>query len=103
MADENGEKTLPQKFAGVLLDFGGWLSETLGHERALKALVDDLGGNLKSAPRYPEPSVEGLKAYIEAPRPDLEAWIGVVSDVRALIESIRAVAEAIDLGAEATV
>jgi hypothetical protein len=103
MADENGEKTLLQKFAGVLLDFGGWLSETLGHERALKALVDDLGGNLKSAPRYPEPSVEGLKAYIEAPRPDLEAWIGVISDVRALIESIRAVAEAIDLGAEATV
>ena len=49
MAEENGDKTILQKLAGVLLDFGEWLSETLGHDRALKALVDDLGGNRERA------------------------------------------------------
>jgi Family of unknown function (DUF6603) len=102
MAEETEDRTLLQKLAGVLLDFGEWLADKLGHDRALKALADDLGGTLKEAPRYPEPTLAGIKAYLEAPRPDLEAWIGVIADVRKLYESIRAVAGAIDLGAEAT-
>ena len=102
MADEPEDKTLLQKAAGHLLDFGEWLADKLGHDRALRALADDLGGSLKETPRYPEPTLDGIKTYLEAPRPDLEAWIGVIADVRKLYESIRAVAAAIDLGPEAT-
>lgn len=109
MADETDikdDKTPLQKIAGVLVDFGEWLVETLfvdPHSWALTALVDDLGGTLRSTPQFPTGlDLDQLKAYIEAPSPGLEAWIGAIGDVRKLIESIRAVAEAIDLGPEAT-
>lgn len=105
MADDDSSKdrTLLQKIAGVLLDFYEWTARTLGQERALKALVDDLGGDLKSAPKFPDDfDPDGIKAYLDAENPDLEAWIGVIVDVRRLIESIRSIAEAVDLGPEAT-
>ena len=101
------EKALLQKFAGVLADFGEWLGkrfkgDPLGQKRALKALADDLGGTVKEgAPAFSPPALDGIKAYRDSANPGLEAWFGVISDVRALYESIRAIGESIDLGPEA--
>ena len=100
--EKKEDKTLLQKIGGVLLDFGEWLAETLGQERALKALVDDMGLDLKTVPTYPKPTLSSIKAYVAEPNPNLEAWIGVIADIRKLYESIRAIIDAIDLGAEAT-
>ena len=104
--NEKDDKTLLQRIAREVVDFGEWLVQKLfldPHSRALNALVDDLGGTLKSTPQFPTDfDLNQLKAYIEAPRPGLEAWIGAIGDVRKLVESVRAVAEAVDLGPEAT-
>ncbi|HEX2515336.1 MAG TPA: DUF6603 domain-containing protein [Chloroflexota bacterium] len=103
---EQDDKTLLQRIAREVVDFGRWVVRTFfldPHSRALNALVDDLGGTLKSTPQLPtDLGLDQLKTYIEAPRPGLEAWIGAIGDVRKLYESVRAVAEAIDLGPEAT-
>jgi hypothetical protein len=105
------EKELLQKFAAILADFGEWLDDklggdsTLGQSRALQALVDDMGGTLKAGtPNYTKPSLDGIRAYRNAARPDLEAWFGLIADVKSLVESIIVVVEtAIDTGdAEAT-
>src|SRR5205823_4323810 len=101
--DKKPEKSLLQKLGGVLVDFGEWLGDKLGHDRALKALADDLGLGLKQAPTFPKTfDMAQIKAYIEQPNPDLEAWIGVITDIGKLIESIRAIVDAFELGAEAT-
>jgi hypothetical protein len=98
------DKTLLQKAGRALVDFGEWVIEKFmldPHDRALKALVDDLGGTLTKSPEWPtDLSLDKLKAYIDAPRPDIEAWIGGISDVRKLVEAILAVREAIELGGE---
>jgi len=105
MAEETGkqdDKSVLQTVAGWLFDFADWLGEIVGQERALAALVDDLGLSLKEKPKLPADfSLDKLKAYIESPNPDIEAWIGVISDARKIVEAIEAIAEAIDLGPEA--
>src|SRR5690606_19638309 len=82
--DEKEDKTLLQELGAGLRDFIKWTFETLvldPHERALKALVDDLGGTLKAPPKFPsEPSLTQLEAFIEAPRPGIEAWIVGIRD-----------------------
>ncbi len=110
--DDFDQKELLQKLAAYLADFAEWLSGKLGRakgplgqNRALKALVDDLGGTLKDgAPDYTPPPLDGIKAYRDAAKPDLEAWFGLVADVKALVESVIVIVEtAIDTGdAEAT-
>jgi hypothetical protein len=101
MADDSEkkeDKTLLQKIGGVILDFADWL----GQERAYKAIVDDMGLDLKKAPQFPPLTLTGIKDYVTKPSPGLEAWFGVIADVRKLYEGLRSMYEAIDLGAEAT-
>lgn len=102
--DEKEDKTLLQKVGAGLRDFIKWTFETLvldPHERALKALVDDLGGTLKAPPKFPtELSLTQLEAFIEAPRPGIEAWIGGIRDAVKLYECIRAIKEAVEIGGE---
>ena len=100
---ENGN--VLKSIAYAIKDFGEWLVENLvldPHSRALAALVDDLGGTLKEPPKFPtDLDLAQLKAYIDAPRPGIEAWIGSIRDVVKLVECVRAIKDAVDLGAEA--
>src|SRR5690349_6170885 len=106
MADDTANKsepTLLQKAGGVLVDFAEWLGDKLGHDRALQALADDLGLDLKQTPTFPKTfDVAKIKAYIADPNPDLEAWIGVIADIQKLVDSVMSIRDAFDLGAEAT-
>ncbi len=102
--NKKDDKTLLQKAAGCIVDFGEWMFEHFivdPHSRALTALVDDLGGTLKEPPKFPTTfNLAQLKAYLEAPRPDLEAWIGGIRDIAKLIECVRAIKDAVELGGE---
>lgn len=108
MADttKKHDPSVPQKIIGGVIDFFEWVADNFfldPHHRAMEALVSDLGGTLKAPPEFPTDfSLAKLKAYIETPNPALEAWAGAIGDIAKLVESIRAIAEAIDLGAEAT-
>ena len=106
MADEPAEKkedkTFLQKVGGVIIDFADWVGEKLGEDRAFKAICDDMGLDVKKTPEFPKLTLSGIKDYVTKPSPGLEAWIGVIADIRTLYESIRSVIDAIDLGAEAT-
>jgi len=106
MADEPAEKkedkTFLQKVGGVIIDFADWVGEKLGEDRAFKAICDDMGLDVKKTPEFPKLTLSGIKDYVAKPSPGLEAWIGVIADIRTLYESIRSVIDAIDLGAEAT-
>jgi hypothetical protein len=102
MADDTEKKekkTFLQKVGGVILDFADWL----GQERGYRAILDDMGLDAKKAPQFPPLSLTGIKNYVTKPSPGLEAWIGVIADVRKLYEGIRSVWDAVaqDLGAEA--
>jgi len=102
MADDTEkkeDKTFLQKVGGVILDIADWL----GQERAYRAILDDMGLDAKKAPQFPPLTLSGIKDYVTKPSPGLEAWIGVITDVRKLYESIRSVWDAIaqDLGPEA--
>jgi len=105
MADDTEKKeskTFLQKVGGVIIDFADWVGEKLGEDRAFKAICDDMGLDVKKTPEFPKLTLSGLKDYVSKPNPGLEAWIGVIADVRQLYEGIRSVIDAIDLGAEAT-
>jgi hypothetical protein len=99
------DRNLLQVVAYAIYDFGEWLVEKLVLDpkgRALDALVGDLGGTLREAPKFPtDLDLAQLKAYIDAPRPGIEAWIGGIRDIVKLIECVRAIKDAVDLGAEA--
>lgn len=101
---EKEDKAVLQTVAGWFVDFGQWMFQKLivdPHSRALRALVDDLGGNLKAPPAFPTSlDLDQLKAYMDAPRPDLEAWIGAIGDVVKLVECVRAIKDAVELGGE---
>ena len=56
----------------------------------------------RKRPSFRKLTLSGIKDYVTKPSPGLEAWIGVIADIRKLYESIRSVIDAIDLGAEAT-
>ena len=105
MADDTQKKeskTFLQKVGGVIIDFADWAGEKLGEERAFKAICDDMGLDVKKTPEFPKLTLSGIKDYVSKPNPGLEAWVGVIADLRNLYESIRSVIDAIDLGAEAT-
>ena len=105
MADDTEKKeskTFLQKVGGVIIDFADWAGEKLGEDRAFKAICDDMGLDVKKTPEFPKLTLSGIKDYVSKPNPGLEAWVGVIADVRKLYESIRSVIDAIDLGAEAT-
>jgi hypothetical protein len=105
MADDTEKKeskTFLQKVGGVILDFADWLGEKLGEDRAFKAICDDMGLDVKKTPEFPKLTLSGIKDYVSKPSPGLEAWIGVIADITKLVEAIRSVIDAIDLGAEAT-
>src|SRR5215208_4593967 len=105
MADETTKKpstTILQKVGGVILDFADWLGDKLGEERAFKAICADMGLDVKKTPEFPKLTLSSIKDYVSKPNPGLEAWVGVVADVKSLYESIRSLIDAIDLGAEAT-
>lgn len=95
-------KSVLQKVGGVVIDFADWLGDKLGEERAFKAICDDMGLDVKRTPEFPKLTLSGIKDYVSKPNPGLEAWAGVIVDVRSLYESIRSLIDAIDLGAEAT-
>ena len=95
-------KTFLQKVGGVIIDFADWLGEKVGEERAFKAICDDMGLDVKKTPEFPKLTLSGIKDYVSKPNPGLEAWVGVIADVKSLYESIRSLIDAIDLGAEAT-
>ncbi|MGH2614274.1 MAG: DUF6603 domain-containing protein, partial [Thermomicrobiales bacterium] len=110
------DKSILQHFANGVADFVAWLvdelapdkvgdvvSEASGRNRAFDALADDLGATTEAgeSPVYTPPSTAGLKAYRDASDPGIEAWIGVINDVRALIESIVAVVKAWKFGDDA--
>ena len=103
--DKKKQRTLLQKFGRGIVDFGEWMVEHLildPHARALNALVDDLGGTLKETPKFPtDLDLDKLKAYIEAPSPGIEAWIGGIRDITKLVECVRAIKDAVELGGEA--
>ncbi len=102
--EKKDDKTLLQKVGAGLKNFIKWTFEKLvldPHGRALNALVDDLGGTLKASPKFPtELSLAQLEAFIEAPRPGIEAWIGGIRDAVKLYECIRAIKEAVEIGGE---
>jgi len=105
MADDTEKKeskTFLQKVGGVIIDFADWLGEKLGEDRAFKAICDDMGLDVKKTPEFPKLTLSGIKDYVSKPSPGLEAWIGVIADITKLVEAIRSVIDAIDLGAEAT-
>jgi hypothetical protein len=99
--EKKTRKSLLQKIGAHLLDFGEWMLDKLfldPHQRALNALVDDLGLTLDKVPKFPtELSLDQIKAYVDADNPSLEAWIGAISDVRKLIESVQAIVDAVKL------
>ena len=104
MADEpekKPDKTFLQKVGGGIVDFGEWLLEKLildPHQRALNALVDDLGVTLDKVPKFPtDLSLTQIKAYVQDPNPGLEAWVGAIVDINKLIESVRAIIDAVKL------
>ncbi|MGH8636302.1 MAG: hypothetical protein ACREUZ_04115, partial [Burkholderiales bacterium] len=103
-SDKKEDKTLLQKIGAGLNDFIEWSFEKLvfdAQKRALKALVDDLGGTLKQTPKFPtDLSLTQLKSFIDAPRPDIESWIGGIRDFVKLIECVRAIKDAVELGGE---
>jgi hypothetical protein len=106
MADEPAKKeekkTFLQKVGGVIIDFADWLGDKLGEERAFRAICDDMGLGVKKTPEFPKLTLSGIKDYVTKPNPGFEAWTGVIADVTKLVEAIRSIIDAIDLGAEAT-
>src|SRR3954468_25019447 len=103
--DKKEDKTLLQTVGGWFVDFGNWMLETFvtdPHSRALAALVDDLGGTLKAPPQFPtDLDLAKLEAYVNASKPDIEAWIGAIGDLTKLVDCALAIKDAIDLGPEA--
>ncbi|MGH8718979.1 MAG: DUF6603 domain-containing protein [Burkholderiales bacterium] len=110
------DKSILQHFANGVADFVAWLvdeltpdkvgdalSEASGRNRAFDSLAEDLGATTEAGkpPVYKAPSTAGLKAYRDAADPGIEAWIGVINDVRALYESIRAIIDAWEFGSDA--
>jgi len=105
MADDTAkkeEKTFLQKAGGVIIDFADWLGEKLGEDRSFRAICDDMGLDVKKTPEFPKLTLDGIKDYVTKPSPGLDAWFGVIADITKLVEAIRSVIDAIDLGAEAT-
>lgn len=102
--DKKDDKSVLQTVGGWFVDFGEWMFEHLirdPHKRALTALVDDLGGTLKETPKFPTTlDLDQLKAFVDAPRPGIEAWIGSIRDVTKLVECVRAIKDAVELGGE---
>ena len=96
------KKSALQKVAGVLIDFADWLGGKLGQDRAFKALCEDMGLDVKTTPEFPKLTLSGLKDYVSQPSPGLQSWFGVIADVKKLVDGIRSLVDAIDLGAEAT-
>ena len=96
------KKTFLQKVGGVIIDFADWLGEKLGEDRAFRAICDDMGLDVKKTPEFPKLTLSAIKDYVSKPNPGLEAWIGVIADITKLVEAIRSIIDAIDLGAEAT-
>jgi len=105
MADEPAKKeekkTFLQKVGAVIIDFADWVGDKLGEERAFRAICDDMGLGVKKTPEFPKLTLSGIKDYVTKPNPGFEAWTGVIADVSKLVEAIRSVIDAIDLGAEA--
>ena len=103
--DKKDDKSLLQKIGGGIVDFGEWLFEHLirdPQQRALQALCDDLGVSLKEAPKFPtDLDLAQLKAFVDGPRPGIESWIGGIRDIAKLVECVRAIKDAVDLGPEA--
>jgi hypothetical protein len=96
------KKTFLQKVGGVIIDFADWLGDKLGEEHAFKAICDDMGLDVKKTPEFPKLTLSGIKDFVSKPNPGLEAWGGVVADVTKLVEGIRSLIDAIELGPEAT-
>src|SRR3954468_382158 len=105
MADDTPkkeEKTFLQKAGGVIIDFADWLGEKLGEDRSFRAICDDMGLDVKKTPEFPKLTLDGIKDYVTKPSPGLDTWFGVIADITKLVESVRSVIDAIDLGTEAT-
>ena len=105
MADDpqkKEEKSFLQKVGGVIIDFADWLGEKAGEDRAFRAICDDMGLDVKKTPEFPKLTLSGIKDYVTKPSPGLDAWFSVIADVTKLVEGIRSLVDAIDLGAEAT-
>ena len=105
MADDpqkKEEKSFLQKVGGVIIDFAGWLGEKVGEDRAFRAICDDMGFDVKKTPEFPKLTLSGIKDYITKPSPGLDAWFSVIADVTKLVEGIRSLVDAIDLGPEAS-
>lgn len=99
------DRSLFQRLAGVVVDFGEFVADVLSEEPARRALIKDLGGNpnaagTANAPVFPPAPMESIKAYRDAANPTLEAELAVVSDVLLLLDAIASVVELLDLGDE---
>lgn len=92
------EQSTLQQVIGWLGDFLEWVRDTLNDNQARRAIVADLGGDIDHvppAPTYPIAGLQSVKAYRNAAEPDLEALFSAMTDVRAMYEALRPLAEAI--------
>jgi len=100
------DKSALQSVVGELGDFLEWVRDTLADDKARRAIVADLGGDVGStpaAPQFPPAGLQSIKTYRERSDADLEAFFSALRDVRGLVDVVRGFAATLSLGVGATI
>jgi Family of unknown function (DUF6603) len=86
---------------GSIADFFDWAREVLDDDAARKALIEDLGldpARAKAKPDLPQGSFDSIKNYREQGKPDREAFLSALADIRAIYAALRSFIASLGVG-----
>jgi hypothetical protein len=86
-----------QGLLGELAELHQSARDMLTDDDSRKAIIQDLGGDPKSAPQFPPSTLDSVSAYRDASEPGLEALLAALQDFRAFHAALTEFAEALSL------